>query len=488
MRRAAEDLHDRVLVDGVLGGLTHELVRERAGILVEGDIGPEAHVVRPRRPDDEAGVAGETREVLRRRRHVPLHVPRARLQLLLHVLGGQALRDDDLVDVGVAQRVGGLVPCRIAHERETLVGGVLRDLVRPVGERVLAEGRAVGDVAHVLGRTGRAEREGEDVEEVRRGLEQMEDDRQGSGGDDARQVARLLIGIDRWHRVAHLGESRAVGLHPDDRAEEVAGGTDRRCGVAQHLELAHEIGGRHLPRGRGVPHHARLDVDRVRLASVADPAVGEGWNGGGSIGIERQLRGECRCVRVAEQLSREQPGEHVAHRVIGAHGVEVEDVALPEDRERATAASELRRKTSRFSTRCSSCSRTHQDTQTASTPPLCRRLSDGPCWTSPNRLGSRHSGNRPAVIQSTPGETCPAAAWANVGSAAAGRARSAMRSVSGGSRPAGASGSGGEAPERLQQAGVDLDAEARSERGGAAPVPRAWLVGSDVLVRPVVHE
>ena len=54
--RAAVDLHDRVLVHGVVGRLAHEQLLERPRVLVEREVRLQRDVVRARRPEHEARV------------------------------------------------------------------------------------------------------------------------------------------------------------------------------------------------------------------------------------------------------------------------------------------------------------------------------------------------------------------------------------------------------------------------------------------------
>src|SRR6266487_511162 len=115
-----------------------------------------------------------------------------------------ALVDHDLVDVLVADRVGRLLPRRVLGQHDLLSRGVGRDLVRPVRDRVLLELRAVRQVVVVLGGRGVGEAQRrDDVEEVARGLDQLDDQRGRVRRGNARDVVAVLEGCQLGRRGVH---------------------------------------------------------------------------------------------------------------------------------------------------------------------------------------------------------------------------------------------------------------------------------------------
>ncbi len=199
---------------------------------------------------------------------------------------------------------------------------------------MLAHRRAVGHVLHVLDRPRGAESHREDVEEVRRRAQELEDEGLRILGDDARQRMRLDVGGDRRRRPLDLREAVAVALHADDGAREVAGRRVRRDGIAEHLELEHEVGGRDRPSRSRVPLHPGAQLERVGLAVGADAVPLDG-NCRCDVRHELDRIEEVRRVRIRHELARERALQQRGDRVVGAHGVEVEDVARPEQLERS---------------------------------------------------------------------------------------------------------------------------------------------------------
>ena len=330
---ATEDLDDSVLVDRVVDGLPDQLVLHRPGVLVEGEIDVESDVVRTAGRDHQPLVirADEAREVLRRRSRVPLHLGRSGLELLLNALRRESLRDGDSVDIGFAERVRLRVPGRIALEAELLGRCVLHDLVRAVRDRVLTELGAIRHVLHVLDGSSRGEGQREDVQKVRRRLDQADDERARVLGDNPGQAVGVDVPGNRGSRALDLREAVAVPVHSEDRAREVARRTGRGDRVAEQLELADEVRGGHLTRRGRVPLDARLDAERVRRAVRADAAVRPCRNRCGDIRCKPKRLGEVGRSRIGDQLPREGARDDVQHRVVAARGVEVEDVTRPEE-------------------------------------------------------------------------------------------------------------------------------------------------------------
>jgi hypothetical protein len=160
------------------------------------------------------------------------------------------------------------------------------------------------------------------------------DGRRVGGGETADLVVVdvVLEGGHLGRRVArqrHLREAGAERRHAGDVVHPVGERRRPTHRVAQPLEAEHLVLRSHLERaGRGVPIHAGLDGERV------DHSVGADGPGrhvrhdrrGGRIGVR---------ARVGDELAADGAQQLISRRVVGAAGVEVVDIALADDLERA---------------------------------------------------------------------------------------------------------------------------------------------------------
>ena len=191
-RLAAQHLDDVVAVDRVAQGLPELQLRHRLAVVRRPEVVDDVRVRGRGLRDRQVRVLLRLQagDLLRGREGVPGHVGRlgVRLQLLLDGRLVTGLVDHDLVDVGLADRVGRGVPVGVAAQLDGLGRVVLVDLVRTVGDLVLPELGAAGLVLHHLDRSRRERRQGQHVGEVRRRLHQLDHDGAVVLGDDARQL------------------------------------------------------------------------------------------------------------------------------------------------------------------------------------------------------------------------------------------------------------------------------------------------------------
>ena len=265
-----------------------------------------------------------------RRERVEFHARRGRvgLQLLLDRGLVAGLRDLDLVDVGLADRIRAGLPRRVADEDDAPGGHVALDLVRPVRDDVLALGAAARQVVQAFDRRGREGVQLQHVREVAGRVDQVVGDRLARGlhTRDLVGVDVLLDGRDRGGR--DLGEPGAELLVADDQRLEVRQPAERLGRVAVPLEAEQRVSRRDLPGRGGVPVGAGADRHGVRLAAVAD-----GRQRGGEVRHDRG--GLARGGRVRIQQPEPGPLAQGADRVVGDVVVHEVNVALAEHVERA---------------------------------------------------------------------------------------------------------------------------------------------------------
>ena len=126
--------------------------------------------------------------------------------------------------------------------------------------------------------------------------------------------------------------------------------TDRADRVEERLVLPQEVLRGDLPRRGGVPVHALLDVERVGLPVVGDPAVSGRRHLGRHIRGRRDVRGPVRIggavVRqggVVQQLPGVGVRELIVRRVVRRHCVEVSGTRGGDDVQRPAGYRFLRR-------------------------------------------------------------------------------------------------------------------------------------------------
>ena len=265
-----------------------------------------------------------------RRERVEFHARRGRvgLQLLLDRGLVAGLRDLDLVDVGLADRVRAGLPRRVADVDDAPRGHVALDLVRPVRDDVLPFGPAGRQVVQAFHRCGREGVQLQHVREVAGRVDQVVGDRlpRGLHTRDLVGVDVVLDGRDRGGR--DLGESGAELRVADDQRLEVRQAAERLGRVAVPLEAEQRVSRRDLARRAGVPVRAGPDRHRVRLA-----AVGDGRQRRGEVGCDRGRLARGGGVGVQEP----EPGPLAQRtdRVVGDVVIHEVNVALAEHVERA---------------------------------------------------------------------------------------------------------------------------------------------------------
>ncbi len=305
-------------------------------------------VVRRHRVEDEVGVGGvggaevevvvqpllhlglQARVRADRRERVEFHAGcgRVGLQLLLDRGLVAGLRDLDLVDVRLADRVRAGLPGRVADEDDAPRGHVALDLVRPVGDDVLRLGGARRQVVQALHGRGREGVQLQHVREVAGRVDQVVGDRlpRGLHTRDLVGVDVVLDGRDGGGR--DLGEPGAELRVADDQRLEVRQAAERLGRVAVPLQAEQRVSRRDLPRRAAVPHRAGADRHAVRLAPV-----GDGRQRGGEVGLDGRRLARGGRVRVQEP----EPGPLAqrADRVVGDVVVHEVNVALAEHVQRA---------------------------------------------------------------------------------------------------------------------------------------------------------